>query len=215
MAAPAKPELHVPTHPVRFVTASALFDGHDASINIMRRILQSQGAEVIHLGHNRSVQEVVDAAIDEDVQGVAVSSYQGGHVEYFEYLTQLLREQGAGHVKVFGGGGGVIVPEEIARLRKAGVTIFSPEDGQRLGLPGMINTLISDCDTDIWDQGPVSLEQILTGERAAISRAISGAELGRLDDALASGIAAAAAKSTAPVLGLTGTGGSGKYSLTD
>ena len=104
------PELHTPTHPVRFVTASALFDGHDASINIMRRIMQSQGAEVIHLGHNRSVQEVVDAAIDEDVQGVAVSSYQGGHVEYFEYLTQLLREQGAGHVKVFGGGGGARQP---------------------------------------------------------------------------------------------------------
>src|SRR5699024_7521273 len=125
---PAKPELHTPTHPVRFVTASSLFDGHDASINIMRRILQSQGAEVIHLGHNRSVQEVVDTAIDEDVQGVAVSSYQGGHVEYFEYLTQLLAGHGMGHVKVFGGGGGVIVPEEIDRLRQAGVTIFSPED---------------------------------------------------------------------------------------
>ena len=140
-------------HPVRFVTASALFDGHDASINIMRRILQSQGAEVIHLGHNRSVAEVVDAAIDEDVQGVAVSSYQGGHVEYFEYLTESLRERGAGHVKVYGGGGGVIVPEEIERLRKAGVTIFSPEDGQRLGLAGMINTMIEACDTDLWDEG--------------------------------------------------------------
>src|SRR5215208_3795054 len=111
-------DLYRPTHPIRLVTASALFDGHDASINIMRRILQSQGAEVIHLGHNRSVQEVVDAAIDEDVQGVAVSSYQGGHVEYFEYLVESLRERGAGHVKVYGGGGGVIVPEEIARLRK-------------------------------------------------------------------------------------------------
>ena len=119
-------DLHVPTHPVRFVTASALFDGHDASINIMRRIFQSQGAEVIHLGHNRSVKEVVDAAIEEDVQGIAVSSYQGGHVEYFEYLVESLREQGAGHIHVVGGGGGVIVPEEIARLRKSGVTIFSP-----------------------------------------------------------------------------------------
>lgn len=214
MAAP-KPELHSPTHPVRFVTASALFDGHDASINIMRRIMQSQGAEVVHLGHNRSVQEVVDAAIDEDVQGVAVSSYQGGHVEYFEYLTQLLREQGAGHVKVFGGGGGVIVPEEISRLREAGVTIFSPEDGQRLGLPGMINTLIADCDTDVWEQGPVSLDAVLSGERAALSRAISGAELGHLDEAFLAGIAEAAQRSTAPVLGLTGTGGSGKSSLTD
>ena len=163
----SKPELHSPTHPVRFVTASALFDGHDASINIMRRIMQSQGAEVIHLGHNRSVQEVVDAAIDEDVQGVAVSSYQGGHVEYFEYLTQMLREQGAGHVKVFGGGGGVIVPEEIARLREAGVTIFSPEDGQRLGLPGMINQLITDCDTDVWEGGPVGLAGDAAQGRAA------------------------------------------------
>lgn len=211
----SKPELHSPTHPVRFVTASALFDGHDASINIMRRIMQSQGAEVIHLGHNRSVQEVVDAAIDEDVQGVAVSSYQGGHVEYFEYLTQLLREQGAGHVKVFGGGGGVIVPEEIARLREAGVTIFSPEDGQRLGLPGMINQLITDCDTDVWEGGPVGLEAVLAGERAALARAISGAELGHLDETFLGGIAEAAKKSHAPVLGLTGTGGSGKSSLTD
>src|SRR5690242_21685813 len=127
------PELHTPTSPVRLVTAASLFDGHDASINIMRRIFQSQGCEVVHLGHNRSVQEVVDAAIEEDVQGVAVSSYQGGHVEYFEYLVQLLKENGAGHIRVVGGGGGVIVPEEIARLRDSGVTIFSPEDGQRLG----------------------------------------------------------------------------------
>src|SRR5215470_17938050 len=130
------PSLHVPRHPVRFVTAASLFDGHDAAINIMRRILQSQGAEVIHLGHNRSVDEVVAAAIAEDVQGIAVSSYQGGHVEYFEYLVDLLREHGAGHIKVFGGGGGVIVPEEIARLQRYGVTrIFSPADGQTLGLP--------------------------------------------------------------------------------
>ena len=138
---------------MRLVTASSLFDGHDASINIMRRIMQSQGAEVIHLGHNRSVQEVVDAAIEEDVQGVAVSSYQGGHVEYFEYLVQLLRENGAGHIRVVGGGGGVIVPEEIARLRDSGVTIFSPEDGQRLGLAGMINTVVADCDFDLWEVG--------------------------------------------------------------
>src|SRR5690606_17054087 len=128
--------MHVPTHPVRFVTASALFDGHDASINIMRRILQSQGAEVIHLGHNRSVAEVVEAAVTEDVQGVAVSSYQGGHVEFFEYLVESLAARGAGHIRVYGGGGGVIVPEEIQRLRASGVHIFSPEDGQRLGLAG-------------------------------------------------------------------------------
>src|SRR6188508_3460178 len=139
------PELHEPVHPVRFVTAASLFDGHDASINIMRRLLQSQGAEVIHLGHNRSVQDVVDAAISEDVQGVAISSYQGGHIEYFEYLVESLRERGAGHVQVVGGGGGVIVPAEIERLRAAGVTIFSPEDGQRLGLPGMVNQVVAAC----------------------------------------------------------------------
>ena len=135
--------MHAPQHPVRFVTAASLFDGHDASINIMRRILQRHGAEVIHLGHNRSVDEVVTAAIQEDVQGVAVSSYQGGHVEYFTYLVELLRERGAGHVKVYGGGGGVIVPTEIALLHERGVArIFSPEDGQRLGLPGMIDLMI-------------------------------------------------------------------------
>ena len=207
--------LHVPTHPVRLVTASSLFDGHDASINIMRRIFQSQGCEVIHLGHNRSVQEVVDAALEEDVQGVAVSSYQGGHVEYFEYLVELLRAAGAGHVRVVGGGGGVIVHDEITRLRESGVTIFSPEDGQRLGLPGMINTVVADCDTDLWDLRPVSVEQVLAGERSAVARAITGAELGRLDDDMRAQLRAAAERSHAPVLGLTGTGGSGKSSLTD
>src|SRR6476620_12700675 len=143
-------DLHQPPHHVRLVTASSLFDGHDASINIMRRIMQTQGAEVIHLGHNRSVQEVVDAAIEEDVQGVAVSSYQGGHIEYFEYLVESLRERGADHVKVVGGSAGVIVHAEITRLRESGVTIFSPEDGQRMGLVGMINSVIASCDTDLW-----------------------------------------------------------------
>ena len=143
-------DLHVPQHPIRLVTSSALFDGHDASINIMRRIFMSQGCEVIHLGHNRSVQEVVDAALEEDVQGVAVSSYQGGHVEYFEYLVESLRAQGASHVKVVGGGGGVIVPSEITRLRESGVTIFSPEDGQKMGLVGMINSVVEACDVDLW-----------------------------------------------------------------
>lgn len=210
-----KPDFHIPTHPVRFVTASALFDGHDASINIMRRILQSQGAEVIHLGHNRSVQEVVDAAIDEDVQGVAVSSYQGGHVEYFEYLVESLRERGAGHVKVYGGGGGVIVPEEIARLREAGVTIFSPEDGQRLGLAGMINTMIEACDRDLWDERQSGADAVISGERGALARAITGAQLDRLEPAFLDTIRAASASSGTPVLGITGTGGSGKSSLTD
>ncbi|WP_436697718.1 fused isobutyryl-CoA mutase/GTPase IcmF [Nocardioides sp. BYT-33-1] len=207
--------LHVPQHPVRLVTASSLFDGHDASINIMRRIFQSQGCEVIHLGHNRSVAEVVEAAIEEDVQGIAVSSYQGGHVEYFEYLTQLLRERGAGHVKVVGGGGGVIVHDEIARLRESGVTIFSPEDGQRLGLPGMVNTVVEACDTDLWETGAVTADQVLSGDRAALARAITGAELGRLDAELLGRLSEAAAAHAVPVLGITGTGGSGKSSLTD
>ena len=210
-----QPSLHVPTHPVRIVTASSLFDGHDASINIMRRIMQSQGAEVIHLGHNRSVQEVVDAAIEEDAQGVAVSSYQGGHVEYFEYLVSLLRDAGAGHVKVVGGGGGVIVPEEISRLAASGVHIFSPQDGQRLGLPGMVNQVIADCDFDVYAVAPARVEAILAGERAAVARAISGAEQGALGEALLGELRAAASARHTPVLGLTGTGGSGKSSLSD
>ena len=214
-AQPTDSGLHVPVHPVRIVTASSLFDGHDASINIMRRIMQSQGAEVVHLGHNRSVQEVVDAAVEEDVQGVAVSSYQGGHVEYFEYLVELLREAGAGHVHVVGGGGGVIVPAEIERLREAGVTIFSPEDGQRLGLPGMVNQVIRACDTDLWQAHPTTVEAVLSGDRAAIARAITAAETGHLDDAMRAELRRAAEAHHAPVLGITGTGGSGKSSLTD
>ena len=208
-------DLHVPEHPVRFVTSSALFDGHDASINIMRRILQSQGAEVVHLGHNRAVSEIVAAALEEDVQGVAVSSYQGGHVEYFEYLVESLREAGAGHVKVFGGGGGVIVPDEIARLRESDVTIFSPEDGQRLGLAGMINQMIEACDLDLWHDEPADADALFAGQRSAIARAITGAETGQLGDDLRSAIHDAAETSHVPMLGITGTGGSGKSSLTD
>src|SRR5438128_1225635 len=134
---------------VRFVTAASLFDGHDAAINIMRRVMQAHGAEVIHLGHDRAVDTVVRAAIEEDVQGVAISSYQGGHVEYFSYLKQRLAERGAGHIKVFGGGGGVIVPEEIALLAERGVKIFARADGQRLGLAGMISEVIAACDVDL------------------------------------------------------------------
>ncbi len=208
-------ELHKPAHPVRLVTASSLFDGHDASINIMRRILQSQGAEVIHLGHNRSVQEVVDAALEEDVQGVAVSSYQGGHIEYFEYLVESLRAQGADHIKVVGGGGGVIVQDEITRLRESGVTIFSPEDGQRMGLVGMINSVVRDCDFDLWERKQVTAEDVLSGDRFAIARAITGAEQGRLPAELLEQLRTAGAAHTVPVLGITGTGGSGKSSLTD
>ncbi|MFE6157302.1 fused isobutyryl-CoA mutase/GTPase IcmF [Streptomyces sp. NPDC056486] len=202
-------------HPVRFVTASSLFDGHDASINIMRRVLQAQGAEVIHLGHNRSVSEVVDAALEEDVQGVAVSSYQGGHIEYFEYLVELLRERGAGHVRVFGGGGGVIVPQEIDRLSRAGVRIFSPDEGQRLGLVGMIRSMIEACDTAPWEEAPAEAGRVLAGERPALARLLSGAAAGTVPDADLRAIEKAAAARQVPVLGITGTGGSGKSSLTD
>jgi methylmalonyl-CoA mutase len=208
-------ELHVPRHPVRLVTASSLFDGHDASINIMRRIFMSQGCEVVHLGHNRSVQEVVDAALEEDVQGVAVSSYQGGHIEYFEYLVESLRARGADHVHVVGGGGGVIVHDEIERLRQSGVTIFSPEDGQRLGLPGMINSVVPDLDRDLWKAKQVGADQVISGDRFAIARAITGVEEGALAAQDLEAIRTAAARHRVPVLGITGTGGSGKSSLTD
>ena len=207
-------KLYVPVRPVRFVTATALFDGHDAAINIMRRILQSQGAEVIHLGHDRSVAQVVDAVFEEDAQGVAVSSYQGGHVEYFEYLARRLAETGAGHVKVFGGGGGVIVADEIERLAQAGVRIFSPEDGQRLGLPGMINELIRDADTDI-AAAPPEPEAILAGDHRALARAITCLQAGTLPGDTMNTLKQAADAAGVPVLGITGTGGSGKSSLTD
>ncbi|MEV6810828.1 fused isobutyryl-CoA mutase/GTPase IcmF [Micromonospora sp. NPDC051296] len=207
--------LHVASNPIRFVTASSLFDGHDASINIMRRILQKQGAEVVHLGHNRSVQEVADAVVEEDAQGVAISSYQGGHIEYFEYLVDSLRTAGAGHVRVYGGGGGVIVPTEIARLRGRGVTIFSPEDGQRMGLPGMVNVMIRECDVNPWQRDPVDAAAVLAGDRRALARAITGAELGALPDPMLDKLRAVAERRGTPVLGITGTGGSGKSSLTD
>jgi isobutyryl-CoA mutase len=206
---------HRPSHHIRLVTASSLFDGHDASINIMRRIFQSQGCEVIHLGHNRSVQEVVDAALEEDVQGVAVSSYQGGHIEYFEYLVESLRSQGAGHITIVGGGGGVIVPHEIARLRDSGVMIFSPEDGQRMGLAGMINSVVAACDVDLWDTRQVDADAVVAGGRMAIARAITGAETGKLPAAMRERLRTAAAARNTPVLGVTGTGGSGKSSLVD
>src|SRR5881398_2773441 len=140
---------------IRFVTAASLFDGHDAAINIMRRILQAMGAEVIHLGHNRSVDDVVTAALQEDVQGIAVSLYQGGHVEYFKYMVDLLKQRGGEHIQVFGGGGGVIVPPEIRELHAYGVTrIYSPEDGQRMGLQGMIGEMVMRCDKDITQFAP-------------------------------------------------------------
>src|SRR4051795_3545206 len=205
------PDLHVPGHPVRFVSAASLFDGHDAAINIMRRILQRQGAEVVHLGHNRSVDEVVAAAVQEDAQGIAISSYQGGHVEYFSYLVGLLRERGAGHIRVYGGGGGVIVPREIELLHERGVArIFSPDDGQRLGLPGMINVMIRECDVDLAAQPPSFYDDLYAGDTATLARTLTLAEAGRLPAELD-----LSPRHTVPVLGITGTGGSGKSSLTD
>ena len=206
--------LHVPKRPVRFVTAASLFDGHDASINIIRRILQAQGCEVIHLGHDRSVPELVRAAIQEDVHAIAVSSYQGGHLEYFGYLTQLLDELGASGIKVFGGGGGVIVPAEIAALAELGVRIFSPQDGQRMGLAGMVNAMVKEADVDLCATGPVPVGELGAGGDRALARAISVIEAGRATQSWLDAVRAGAGAS-APVLGITGTGGSGKSSLTD
>ncbi|PXY28073.1 fused isobutyryl-CoA mutase/GTPase IcmF [Prauserella muralis] len=209
-------ELHRPAHPVRFVTAASLFDGHDASINIMRRILQSQGAEVVHLGHNRSVDEVVTAAISEDAQGVAISAYQGGHVEYFTYLVDLLRERGAGHVKVFGGGGGVIVREEIELLHSRGVArIFSPDDGLEMGLPGMINSMIRECDVDLAAEPVGSVDRLLAGDVPTLARTLTRLQQEVLPQDWLATIRETARSRTVPVLGITGTGGSGKSSLTD
>src|SRR5699024_9036443 len=214
-----KVHVYQPKNHVRFVTASSLFDGHDASINIMRRIMQASGAEVIHLGHNRSVEEVVLAAIQEDVQGIAMSSYQGGHVEYFKYMIDLLKKYDAEHIKVFGGGGGTIIPRETKELHDYGVSwIFSPEDGRKYGLQGMINKIleISDFKT------PIDLEKdkerLFSGDRQAIGRFITYMERHNDDPAekqeLLRTMRAKGSKAT-PVLGITGTGGAGKSSLTD
>jgi isobutyryl-CoA mutase len=209
-----------PTHKVRFVTAASLFDGHDAAINIMRRILMSMGVEVVHLGHNRSVDDVVTAALQEDVQGIAVSSYQGGHVEYFKYMTALLKERGGEHIKVFGGGGGVIIPEEIRDLAQHGVRIFSPEDGQRMGLAGMIGEMVMTCDRDMSAYAPKDVKSIQGHTDMAwrhLAQLISNIEISKQNQAPAQHlIAQAATKSVAiPVIGITGTGGAGKSSLTD
>ena len=176
-----KVEVYRPKNHVRFVTASSLFDGHDASINIMRRILQASGAEVIHLGHNRSVEEIVSAAIQEDAQGIAVSSYQGGHMEYFKYMYDLLHEREASHIKIYGGGGGVILPKEIQELHAYGIAgIFSPDDGRRLGLQGMINEKLKGADfstiKDAYD-----LEQLTYENPGYVANCITAAENGAVD----------------------------------
>ena len=208
-----------PKNKVRFVTAASLFDGHDASINIMRRILQATGSEVIHLGHNRSVQEIVNAALQEDAQGICITSYQGGHVEFFKYMIDLLKANGGEHIKVFGGGGGVIVPSEIKELHAYGVTrIYAPEDGVHMGLQGMINEVVEQSDYDVADQGVPSAEQVLAGLRAGdrrlLARVITLLENGSAPQ-LKEPLLKAAAELSTPVLGITGTGGAGKSSLTD
>jgi len=212
-----KVEVYRPKNHVRFVTASSLFDGHDASVNIMRRILQSSGVEVIHLGHNRSVEEVVNAAIQEDAQGVAISSYQGGHMEYFKYMYDLLREKGAPHIKIYGGGGGVILPREIKELHAYGIAgIFSPEDGRVLGLQGMINEQIKGTDFPTATGSYLEKLDMLTTETPEIlANLITAAESN--DDEETKKMIEEARKRTkeTPVLGITGTGGAGKSSLTD
>ena len=208
-----------PTHKVRFVTAASLFDGHDAAINIMRRILQGMGAEVIHLGHNRSVEEVVTAALQEDVQGIAISSYQGGHVEYFKYMVDLLKSRGGAHIQVFGGGGGVIVPPEIRELHAYGVSrIYSPEDGQKMGLAGMIGEMVMRCDKDITALAPTDLTTVQGHTEAAwraLAQLLTAIEAGKADADLVVRLKAQAATQKIPVIGITGTGGAGKSSLTD
>src|SRR6266496_858519 len=199
---------------IRFVTAASLFDGHDAAINIMRRILQASGAEVIHLGHNRSVEEVVTAALQEDVQGIAVSSYQGGHIEYFKYMIDLLSERGGENIKEFGGGGGVIVAEEIRELQAYGVTrIYTPEDGQKMGLQGMINDMLARCDEDPSQHVPKQLSGVKRGDRRGLARLITALENGATALKLREQMLKETDAICVPVLGVTGTGGSGKSSL--
>ncbi len=217
----AEVEVYKPENYIRVVTATSLFDGHDAAINIMRRILQDTGVEVIHLGHNRSVQEIVDAAIEEDAQGIAVSSYQGGHIEFFKYMVDLLKEKGAPHIKVFGGGGGVIVPDEIEELETYGVTkIYSPEDGAQLGLQGMINHMVAAIDFSTVKKGRFAFDELSPNNKLLVANLISAAEYAKAQEngdlaALRAELSKKIGKQKPPVIGITGTGGAGKSSLTD
>ncbi len=205
-----------PQHHIRIVTAASLFDGHDAAINIMRRIIQATGVEVIHLGHNRSVQEIVDCAIQEDVQAIAITSYQGGHLEFFKYMYDLLQERGAGHVKIFGGGGGTILPEEIQVLQDYGITkIYSPDDGRAMGLQGMINHLVEACDFPLGGDLDAE-EELVLKETRQVARLISAFEnFPERSATLHEQVRKASHQAVVPVLGITGTGGAGKSSLVD
>jgi isobutyryl-CoA mutase len=217
-----KPEIYHPKNKIRIVTAASLFDGHDAAINVMRRIIQSTGAEVIHLGHDRSVQDVVDCAIQEDVQAIAMTSYQGGHMEYFKYMFDLLKERGCSHIKIFGGGGGTILPEEISELQRYGIArIYHPDDGRAMGLQGMINDMLSQCDfptgfslngelKDLAKKNPHSIASIISSaenNHAEFEKLFAGKGQGTKDKGQG--------EKSVPVLGITGTGGAGKSSLVD
>lgn len=208
---------YVPKHKIRIVTAASLFDGHDATINIMRRILQSSGAEVIHLGHNRSVTEIVDCAIQEDVQGIAITSYQGGHIEFFKYMYELLREKGAGHIKLFGGGGGTILPDEIEELHAFGINrIFSPDDGRAMGLQGMINRVLEACDFETKNTLNDEWKILTQRNPQLLGQVISVIENHQnAGDDFLKEVHRMLQNKTIPVLGITGTGGAGKSSLTD
>ena len=234
-----QPAPYHPTNKIRLVTAASLFDGHDAAINIMRRIMQSSGAEIIHLGHNRSVQEIVDCAIQEDVQGIAITSYQGGHNEYFKYMHDLLKEQGAGHIKIFGGGGGTILPAEIQELQDYGIArIYHPDDGRTMGLQGMINDVLQKCDFPIGFSANGEVGRFVnflspkpSGDKSSIAEKIDFKDVARLisiaennpelyEKEIRPNLQMAAtnapiSNNPSPILGITGTGGSGKSSMVD
>ncbi|MFY8110001.1 MAG: cobalamin-dependent protein, partial [Bacteroidia bacterium] len=210
-------EKYTPKHKIRVVTAASLFDGHDAAINIMRRIIQASGAEVIHLGHDRSAEEVVNTAIQEDANAIAMTSYQGGHVEYFKYMYDLLKERGCEHIRIFGGGGGTILPEEIAELHAYGITrLYHPDDGRSMGLQGMINDMLEKCDFPTGQNLNGEATHLKDKDWKSIARLISAAENNpEVFANMHKTILDSAAVSHVPVLGITGTGGAGKSSLVD
>jgi methylmalonyl-CoA mutase len=212
-----QPDVYKPKNKLRIVTAASLFDGHDAAINIMRRIIQASGAEVIHLGHDRSVQDVVNCAIQEDAQAIAMTSYQGGHMEYFKYMYDLLKEKGCAHIKIFGGGGGVILPDEIEELQQYGITrIYSPDDGRAMGLQGMINDLLQQSDFPVGNQLNGEVKALNSKDHHSIARLISAAEnFPEQNRPVLHELHALTQKVKTPILGITGTGGAGKSSLVD